>query len=172
MIWIKSAAEPPVYAGARLEAEPRPMRLTVRANLAMRILMQAAVNAPAVIRAGDVARACNSSVNHVSQVVSQLALAGYLATQRGRGGGIVLAKAPADVSVGAVLRLIEAEVPLVECMSDKDNACPLTLACRLRGVLCRALDAFYTALDEVSLQSLVEDNTALAGLLGTGRDPA
>ncbi|WP_395540351.1 RrF2 family transcriptional regulator [Neotabrizicola sp. sgz301269] len=147
------------------------MRLTVRANLAMRILMQAAVNAPGVIRAVDVARACNASVNHVSQVVSQLALAGYLNTQRGRGGGIVLAQAPGAVRVGEVLRLIEADVPLAECMSRDDNTCPLTAACRLRGALCRALDAFYAALDEVSLDHLIANNPALAGLLAHEKPP-
>ncbi len=145
------------------------MRLTIRANLAMRILMHAAVNAPGVIRAADVARACNASVNHVSQVVSRLALAGYLNTQRGRGGGILLAQAPGEVRVGAVLRLIEAEVPLAECMSLEDNTCPLTAACRLRGALCRALDAFYAALDEVSLEHLVAGNADLAGLLADDR---
>lgn len=148
------------------------MRLTIRANLAMRILMQAAVNAPGVIRASDVGRACNASVNHVSQVVSQLALAGYLHTQRGRGGGIVLARAPEEVRVGVVLRLIEADVPLAECLSGAANTCPLSAACRLRGALCRALDAFYASLDAVTLQDLIAGNDALAGLLASDSEAA
>ena len=145
------------------------MRLTIRANLAMRILMQCAVNTPEVIRASDVAQACNASLNHVAQVVSQLALAGYLTTQRGRGGGISLARPAEEVRVGAVLRLIESDMPFAECMSKAANTCPLSAACRLRGALCRGLDAFYRELDQVTLADLVRDNDPLAGLLGTDR---
>ena len=141
------------------------MRLTMRANLAMRILMQCAVNHPGVIRAADVAQACNASTNHVAQVVSRLAAAGYLRTLRGRGGGIALGRPAAEISVGRVLRLIEREVPIAECMAGDLNTCPLSAVCRLKGALCQALDAFFAALDPLSVEDLVGDNAGLSTIL-------
>lgn len=141
------------------------MRLTMRANLAMRVLMQCAVNHPRVIRAGDVAQACNASPNHVAQVVSQLAGAGYLRTLRGRGGGIALGRAAETIQVGKVLHLIERDVPLAECMAGEQNTCPLCSVCRLKGALCRAMDAFYRELETVTLADLVQDNDGLATIL-------
>lgn len=141
------------------------MRLTIRANLAMRILMQCAIHGQGLIRAADVARACNASENHIAQVVSRLAGAGFLRTTRGRGGGIALARPAGRIPVGAVLRLIESEVPLAECMAGDGNTCPLTPACRLRGALLRAQEAFYRELDTVTLDDLVEGNLPLAEIL-------
>lgn len=147
------------------------MRLTIRANLSMRILMQCAVHGQGLIRAADVARACNASENHIAQVVSRLAGAGYLRTTRGRGGGIALARPATGIPVGRVLRMIESEVPLAECMAGPANTCPLTPACRLRAALHRAQEAFYRELDTVSLADLVEGNAPLAEILACDERP-
>ncbi len=141
------------------------MRLTVRTNLALRILMDCAVNAPRHLQAAQIAGRCNASTHHIAQVVSRLAEAGLVQTQRGRGGGVGLAVDPADVRIGALVRLFEAALPFTECMDAAHNTCPLTHACRLRPAFCQALDSFYTDLDRLTLLDLVAGNTALAGVL-------
>lgn len=141
------------------------MRLTVRTNLAMRILMACAVNAPRVLQSAEIARLCNASAHHVAQVVSALAEAGFINTTRGRGGGLSLAQTAETVRIGAVLRLFESTVPLTECMDSARNTCPLSTACRLRPALCRALERFYAELDTLTLCDLVAGNDALSGIL-------
>lgn len=141
------------------------MRLTVRSNLAMRILMDCAVNAPRMVNAARIAARCNASPHHVAQVVSRLADAGMLATTRGRGGGLGLAQSAQSIRVGGVLRLFESPVPFTECMDAATNTCPLTAACRLRPVFCDALDRFYRDLDAVTLADLVDGNDALQAVL-------
>ncbi|NHF73731.1 RrF2 family transcriptional regulator [Paracoccus xiamenensis] len=137
------------------------MRLTMRTNLAMRILMYCAVHPEDLVRSGDVARACNASAHHVAQVVNQLATMGFLHTLRGRAGGMKLARKPETVTVGEVFGLFEAGLPLTECFDDAGNTCPLTAGCRLREALVAAQRAFYCALDKVTLQELICDNPAL-----------
>ena len=146
------------------------MRLTIRTNLAMRTLMFCAVHEGRMVRKHEIARACNASENHLGVVVNMLGQAGYIETARGRNGGIRLAREPSGVSVGEVFRLFEATVPFAECFGAVDNHCPLTCACRLRVTLGRAVEAFYAALDGVSLADLVEGNDELAALLAL--DPA
>lgn len=146
------------------------MRLTVRTNLAMRILMDCAVNAPLTLNAGAIARRCNASPHHVAQVVSRLAEVGLIATQRGRGGGLGLAAAPEAIRIGSVMRLFEASVPFTECMDGENNTCPLTLACRLRPALCDAIERFYDDLDRLTLADLVVGNAPLVEVLGQGVD--
>ena len=138
------------------------MRLTLRTNLAMRTLMHCATRAPEQLRTADVAEACNASFHHIAQVVNQLEGAGLLNTTRGRGGGITLALPAAEVSVGKVVRLFEAELPFAECLDPERNSCPLHGACRLKGILCEALSAFYATLDRYTLLDLVSDNPGLA----------
>ncbi|MFN4100805.1 MAG: RrF2 family transcriptional regulator [Pararhodobacter sp.] len=138
------------------------MRLTLRTNLAMRTLMHCAVRHPGSLRTADVAQACNASFHHVAQVVNQLEVAGYLKTTRGRGGGIELAKPAATIKLGPVFRLFEADLPFAECMDNGQNTCPLSDACRLKGILCEALGAFYGTLDRYTVTDLVADNAGLA----------
>lgn len=141
------------------------MRLTTRTNLAMRTLMFCAANPGQIVRKHDVAQACGASENHLAQVIHLLARKGYIKTQRGRSGGLMLARAPEEIGVGAVFRTFEAVLPFVECTEERQATCPLAGVCRLKCVLDEALAAFYARLDEATLADLVTTNTELRTLL-------
>ena len=145
------------------------VRLTVRTNLAMRVLMYCAVRRDGLVRSGDMARACNASTHHVAQVVNRLSALGVLHTLRGRAGGVRLARDPADITVGEVFARFEADLPLTECFDHANNTCPLTKGCRLRAALIRAVGAFYGALDEVTLDELVCGNADLEAIFSDHR---
>lgn len=147
------------------------MRLTLRTNLAMRILMDCAVNAPRTLPACEIAARCNASSHHVAQVVSRLADARLVTTTRGRGGGVGLGCPASAIKVGNVVRLFESSVPFTECMDDLRNTCPLVSACRLRTAFCRAIARFYEDLDAVSLEDLVAGNLALSEVLAHPPEP-
>lgn len=140
------------------------MRLTIRTNLALRTLMVCAVNPDRLVRKTDVAPAINASENHLAQVINQLAQSGFINTQRGRHGGFSLARPAEEISVGAVFRTFEADLPFIECLSH-DNTCPLKAACRLGSHLATAVEAFYATLDPLLLSDLVECNSGLDALL-------
>lgn len=141
------------------------MRLTLRTNLAARVLMFCGVNANETVRSSEIAAATNASGNHLSQVIHKLQQMGYVHTRRGRGGGLSLAR-PADrISIGALFRDFEAEVPFAECFNPGQNNCPLAGNCRLSRYLQQALDAFYAELDKITLKDLVDDNCGLIELL-------
>lgn len=141
------------------------MRITKRSNIAMRVLMFCAVNDRRLVTKAEVAARCNTSESHLAQIINQLAQLGYLATQRGRGGGITLAR-PADrIVIGEVFRTLEADLPIAECFADVDNTCPLVSACRLRAAIADAAEAFFARLDDVTLAALVCGNAALIDML-------
>ncbi|MCF2903394.1 Rrf2 family transcriptional regulator [Octadecabacter sp. CECT 8868] len=141
------------------------MRLTTRTNLAARTLMFCAVNDRNLVRTSDIAERCNSSTNHVARVVQNLQAEGFVVTVRGRTGGIRLAKRPDQISIGAVFRVFETEIPFAECFDKERNTCPLAITCRLRSYVARALEAFYHELDLVTLDDLVRGNCGLVDLL-------
>lgn len=141
------------------------MRITKRTNIAIRALMFCAVNMDRRVTKHDIAEACNSSENHLGQIVNQLAQLGFLETTRGRGGGLALARAPEKISIGEVFRHLEADVPVAECFADVDNTCPLTNACRLKDAIAAALEAFYAHMETITLDTLICDNHALETML-------
>lgn len=141
------------------------MRITKRTNIAVRTLMFCAVNDPRLVTRADVAQACNSSENHLGQIVNRLGQLGLLTTLRGRGGGLKLARPASEISIGAVFRQFEADTPVAECFADVDNTCPLVDACRLKLAIADAVEAFYDHLDGLTLDALVCDNVGLDRLL-------
>lgn len=140
------------------------MRLTTRTSLALRTLMVCAVNPGRIVRKSDVAKAINASGNHLAQVINRLGQMGYITTLRGRHGGFSLARPAQEISVGALFRAFEADLPFMECFGP-DNTCPLKGVCRVSGHLTRAIEAFYAALDPVMLSELVECNAGLEAIL-------
>ncbi|MBK1635503.1 RrF2 family transcriptional regulator [Rhodovulum adriaticum] len=144
------------------------MRLTIRTNIAMRALMYCAVNGGRTVRKADIAQACNTSENHMAQVINTLANHGLVQTTRGRHGGLTLKRAPEDITVGEVFRHLEAGVPFAECFDPETNTCPISCSCRLKGTLQKALAEFYAELDSVTLADLVNGNQPLEAALTLG----
>ena len=141
------------------------MRITKRTNIAVRLLMFCAANSDRLVTKAEIAECCNISENHLAQVINQLSQLNYLHTQRGRNGGMTLARSARDIRIGDVFRDVEGGLPLAECFADADNTCPLVAACRLRVALADAAQAFYASLDEITLDALVCDNTDLLKIL-------
>lgn len=148
------------------------MRLTTRTSLAVRALIFCAVNPDRIVRKHEVAAAYNASENHLAQVINLLAQRGFVQTQRGRSGGMRLARPKEEIGLGTVMRMFESGVPFTECEDETASTCPLTGACRFRMMLDRALAAFYATLDEVTIADLVEEDLDLDALLAARPLPA
>jgi Rrf2 family transcriptional regulator, nitric oxide-sensitive transcriptional repressor len=143
------------------------MRLTTRTNLAMRALMFCAVNPGRIVRKSEVAARINASENHLAQVINRLGQIGMLRTLRGRNGGFMLAYPANEISVGAVFRAFESDLPFMECFTE-ENTCPLKGVCRIGPHLLRAVESFYATLDPLTLAELVECNEGLEAILAMG----
>ena len=105
------------------------------------------------------------SEDHLAKVVGRLASLGYVDTQRGRSGGVRLARDPADIRIGDVVRECEDNLCLVECFDPDTNQCPIAPACKLAGALDRALQAFLQVLDGVTLADLSREPKRLDKLM-------
>lgn len=132
------------------------MQLMVSTDIALRTLIYLGQKkAPATIQ--EVATAFDISKTHLMKVVMTLVAAGLLVSERGRNGGIRLAMDARDISVGAVVRLMENNLALIACMKDgaASDSCPLLPRCRLKNVFHRAQDAFFSSLDQSRLADLL-----------------
>lgn len=134
------------------------MRLTQWTDYTLRVLMYCAATQgreqPVTIT--EVAEGYGISRSHLMKIVQELAAQGLLETTRGRGGGMRLMKAPAEINLGAVVRQTETDFHLVECFDPNVNQCRLSGNCRLKGVLGGAINAYLAVLDGVTLADLVD----------------
>lgn len=141
------------------------MRLSAYSDYMVRVLMQAALRSPERVTVGEVAGTFDISRNHLVKIVHELGRNGYLATQRGIGGGFTLALAPDKIGLGDVVRLGEKTDTVIDCRDRMNRLCVIFPACRLKSVFDEAADAFFSVLDRYTLKDLVEQPAALKRLL-------
>ena len=130
------------------------MRLTTMTDYSLRLLMYVAQRPERLCTIAEVAHAYDISEAHLMKVTHQLGLGGWLETVRGKGGGMRLAAPPADINLGAVVRSIEPDFFLVDCLGG-DAVCLLSGRCRLSGIVSGALESFLQHLDRHTLADLL-----------------
>jgi Rrf2 family transcriptional regulator, nitric oxide-sensitive transcriptional repressor len=130
------------------------MQLTRYTDYSLRVLIYLTVHHGQLATIDEISEAYGISRAHLTKIVHQLGLAGYLTTVRGRGGGMRLSRPPEKIRVGDVVRHTE-EMPLVECFDPKTSHCRIEPVCGLRAALREALQAFLKTLDEYTLADLV-----------------
>ena len=130
------------------------MKLTRYTDYALRTLTHLATRPDRLASIGEIARAYGISQNHLMKVVHDLRKAGYLSAERGRTGGIRLARPAREINVGEVVRHTEEGFALVDC-----GSCVIAPACGLIGILDDALAAFMRVLDNYTIADLVENRT-------------
>lgn len=131
------------------------MQLTRYSDFSLRVLIYLAVRPERLATIEEISQAYGISRAHLMKVVHQLGRAGFVATVRGRGGGLQLAREPAEITVGEIIRHTEGDLNLVECFDPATSHCRIEPFCGLRGVLEEALDAFLETLDRYTLADLV-----------------
>lgn len=139
------------------------MQLTHYTDYGLRVLMLLALQPDRrLITISEVAGHFQIPRNHLVKVVQRLGQLGYVDTVRGKGGGLRLARDPADIVVGRVVRDMEARLEVVDCASPP---CPVAGACALKSVFDQALAAFLAVLDHHTLTELTAHPKQLRDLL-------
>lgn len=133
------------------------MRLTQWTDYSLRVLMYCAACEGRALppTVSEIAEAHGISRSHLTKIVMILAGHGWLATTRGRGGGLRLMADPRRLTLGQVIRETEPDLNLVECFDSQHNTCRLDGYCRLKGSLGQAMGAFLAVLDGVTLSDLL-----------------
>ena len=140
------------------------MRLTAFTDYSLRTLIYLAARPDRLATIADIAGAYQISTNHLMKVVYALGQAGDIVTIRGQRGGIRLARPPAEINIGAIVRRTEPDMAIAGCFGEQ-SFCVIQPECRLSGVLSEALNAFLAVLDRFTLADLVERPAVLAALL-------
>ena len=134
------------------------MRLTKFTDLSLRAVMRlAASGGDEPLTTREVAEGMDVPYTHMAKAVTRLRELGVVEARRGRGGGLVLTPFGMRASLGWLVRELEGEDEVVEC--EGGTPCPLRAACRLRGALREAQQAFYASLDGLTVADLVASPT-------------
>ena len=141
------------------------MQLTRYTDYSLRVLIYLSLNKDKIVTIDEINDFYQISRNHLMKVVHDLSLKGFINTTRGKNGGMELARAPEQISIGEVVRRMEPHLDLVECQSEDAGYCRVTPVCTLKSVLDDALELFLSHLDEYTLADATTSNASMQ-LLG------
>ena len=137
------------------------MKFSKSTELAIHGLWLLANKRPKLLLVSKMAGAQNVSESYLAKIFQKLARKGLVRSTRGKRGGFTLAQEPSDISVADVVRAVEAEESLYDCM-DVVRGCQGRTSCLLRKVFDQAERQMYKALE----------NTSLADLMSCGSEEA
>lgn len=141
------------------------MQLTIFTDYGLRTLMYVAAYPERRCSVREVAEHYGISRNHLVKVVHHLALRGYLDSNKGKGGGIQLAKAPETLRIGDVVRDLEPNMQMAECFNRETNRCRISSNCQLKHYLMEATNAFIATLNRYTLADAVQDKSLFSALI-------
>ena len=138
------------------------MKVSTRGEYGMRAMVALAReygNGPVALT--SVAHDSSVPAAYLEQPMGVLRRSGLVASTRGAHGGYQLARAPEDIRVGEIYRVLEGPVAPMDCVSEvePEELCPFLDGCATRVVWLKVRDSIVEALD----------STTLADLLNQGR---
>jgi Rrf2 family nitric oxide-sensitive transcriptional repressor len=142
-----------------------PVQLTLFSDYALRTLIYLGSHPGQVVPSAHISEAFGVSSDHMAKVTKWLSQHGYVHAQRGKTGGLTLARSPGSIRVGQLICETEPHMNLLECFQPETNRCPLTPACKLKRALHEARAAFVAALDAYTLADLLGNRHQLVQLL-------
>jgi Rrf2 family nitric oxide-sensitive transcriptional repressor len=127
------------------------MQLTQYTDYSLRVLIYLFRNEGRAATIGEIADYFQISRNHLMKVVTGLAAAGFVATTRGKGGGLQLGRPAHTIMVGEVVRAMEPDFQLAECFDPGRDRCVITRNCQLKDMLHEARRDFLKVLDRYTV---------------------
>ncbi len=112
---------------------------------------------------------------YLEQLVVSLREAGLVVSTRGAHGGYELARPPADITMGDVLRALEGPIAPMICASDDPEhatICDRSTHCTVNILWVRVRDAIAGTLDSMTLADLVPPRPVVAEATEAATDPS
>ena len=140
------------------------MRISTKGRYALRMLVYlAAHQEDGFISLKEIADEQGISKKYLEQIVPMLNKGGILRTNRGNRGGYMLARRPADCTVGDILRATEGSLAPVSCLEYEVNDCPRADSCATLSIWEGLYKVINEYLDGVTLRDMLDHDAQMQG---------
>ncbi len=95
------------------------MRVTAKGEYATQAVLYLALQYPGVLTIHDIAQRHHIPLKYLEQILLELKRGGVLESKRGVNGGYTLARAPEEISVGEVLRIVDGAFAESSCIHNE-----------------------------------------------------
>jgi len=147
------------------DAEIEPMKITFKGDYALKIMLDLSLEyGGPLVQMKEIARRQDIPKKFLEQIVVILKGAKYIRTARGPRGGIALAKEPAKITLGEIIRLIEGSTAPIACVSETGRGkCDFENRCAFREVFGEIASLINDVVDKTTFADMVERHVAMGG---------
>jgi Rrf2 family protein len=128
------------------------MKLSAKSRYGLRACYILAENYPEHVSATALEKGINVSNKYIEKIMRVLTKESIVSAERGVNGGYSLAKAPKDVTIGDIVRTLEDDIEIIECVK-KDTSCK---CCPSKKVWQNLYDGINKLLDEMNLEQVLK----------------
>jgi len=131
------------------------MKLSTKGRYGARLMLDIALHhgeGPVLLK--DVAEREEISEKYLGHLISPLKAVGLINSSRGAHGGYILAKAPKDITLEEVIRAVEGNLALVECITAP-GICNRVSFCVTRDIWETMSEKMMEVLRSTTLQDMV-----------------
>jgi Rrf2 family protein len=132
------------------------MKITYKGDYALKALLDLALHyEQGLSTINDVAKRIDAPVKFLEQVLLELKKGGFVESKRGNVGGYQLAKDPADITLGQVVRYIDGPIEPIGCVEKGYSNCIDLRKCVFKNVWVKVAQATSEIIDKISFADLV-----------------
>lgn len=149
------------------------MRLSKRGEYGLRAAIHLAntqkYSPEVLVQIKDISVQEKIPTKYLEQILLALKNAGLLHSKMGLGGGYYLAKAPEQISLGQIIRVLDGPLAPIRCVSQiayESCGCPDEETCGLRMVMGDVRERIADILDNTTLADVTERVDAVRATLG------
>jgi Rrf2 family protein len=133
------------------------MKISTKGRYALRMLLDLAEHKDdGFISLKEISERQNISKQYLEQIVSLLNTSNILRANRGKQGGYMLTKEPAQFTVGQILRITEGSLAPVTCLEGEVNQCERSVSCVTLPMWKELYKTIAGYLDSVTLQDMLD----------------
>lgn len=134
--------------------------LTAKGKYSLKALAHLSTLQPGqTMQATDIAEAQNIPKKFLDAILGDLRNAGIVFSKKGPGGGYMLARAPSDIEIGQVIRMIDGPLAPIACASrtayQPCRDCKSVKSCSVRLMMTKVRDAMSEVLDRLTIADMV-----------------
>jgi Rrf2 family protein len=134
------------------------MKITYKGDYALKTILDLALhygNGPVNIH--ELAERADIPAKFLEQILLDLKQGGFVESRRGKVGGYLLAKPPAKIKIGEVIRFIDGSVEPVACVDKNYKGCNQLSCCVFRGIWQRVAEATSKIIDNITFEDLARN---------------
>lgn len=146
------------------------MKFSKRSEYGLRALIELTAHyGKAPLQRHQIAKRQHIPIEFLEQILLALRNAGLLASRRGVTGGYRLLKSPDDITLGAVIRILDGPLAPIGCVSktayQKCHDCPYSVKpnCPVQHVMGEVRNAIAGVLDHYTLRDFADSSKKRAG---------